>query len=125
MISIQAKKYLILAALQAFIAVAAGAFGAHGLKNIVGPHELVWWETGCRYLMYHALAGLCCAFAIQQFSSLKISVLLFSFGNLFFTGSLFIMTLTGITWLGAITPIGGTLYLLGWGYMVWKFMQIK
>ena len=117
------KLLLLLSASQAMLAVIAGAFGAHALKQLVPIHHLNWWETGCQYLMYHALASLFCAWCSQHLCSLKYCVVLFTLGNIFFTGSLFIMMITGYTWLGAITPIGGLLYIIGWLYMMWCFAK--
>lgn len=103
-----------LSALQAGISVAAGAFGAHALTSLLDERELGWWHTGSQYLMYHALASLlvCSFFAYLPFYK---GILRFFFlGNLFFAGSLYCMTLTGYLWLGAVTPVGGVCYLLGW-----------
>lgn len=117
------KTHLILSASQALLAVIAGAFGAHIVKNMVTVEQLSWWNTGCQYLMYHALACLFCAWHSATISKLSRCVLLFSFGNLIFAGSLLSMALTGATWLGAITPVGGTLYISGWLYLIWLFIK--
>ncbi|TBR41235.1 DUF423 domain-containing protein [Marinomonas agarivorans] len=117
------KTFLSLAAFQALLAVALGAFGAHIVKNIVPLDHLVWWNTAVQYLMYHSLASLVCAWMGQKILTMRYCVLLFTSGNLFFAGSLMTMTLTGTVWLGAITPIGGTLYILGWLLFIWNIRR--
>lgn len=112
-----------IAALQAFISVAAGAFGAHGLKNMVAAHNLDWWQTACQYLMYHSLASLLAVFLAVNSAKFLWTARLFTLGNIFFAGSLALMTLTDIRILGAVTPIGGVLYLAGWLMMLKCFLQ--
>jgi len=103
-------------ALLAGIGVAAGAFGAHGLKSRVDPELLVIFETGVRYQMYHALALLAVGWAASRWPSSWIGVAGWSFvvGIALFSGSLYVMTFTGARWLGAITPLGGLAFLVGW-----------
>ena len=98
------------------IAVGLGAFGAHGLRGILSPEDLVTFETGVRYQMYHALALLGVAWAITQWETvlLEWSGWLFVLGILVFSGSLYILVLTGQRWLGAVTPLGGLALILGW-----------
>ncbi|MBM6551032.1 DUF423 domain-containing protein [Marinomonas ostreistagni] len=105
------------------LSVAAGAFGAHGLKNLVGPTQLEWWQTACQYLMYHSLAGLLAVGMLAVLPKVRRAPLLFSLGNLLFAGSLAVMTLTDLRTLGMITPIGGVLYLLGWLVMILGFIK--
>lgn len=112
-----------LCAFQAFIAVAAGAFGAHGLKNLVAAQNLEWWHTACQYLMYHAIAGLFVVWASIWRSSFLFSAKLFSLGSVFFAGSLMAMTITDVRVLGAVTPIGGVLYLAGWALVIRSFLK--
>lgn len=110
-------------ALQAGLSVAMGAFGAHGLAHKVSPQALGWWQTGSEYLIYHSLAGLLVIALIAQIHH-PIGILrCFFLGNLLFAGSLYVMTLTGFTWLGMITPLGGLAYLMGWGLFVWRFIR--
>ena len=98
------------------IAVGLGAFGAHGLRGILSPEDLVTFETGVRYQMYHALALLGVAWAVTQWETvlLEWTGWLFVLGILVFSGSLYILVLTGQRWLGAVTPLGGLAFILGW-----------
>lgn len=117
------RRWGALVALQALLSVAAGAFGAHGLKSIVAEQNLAWWHTACQYMMYHSLGGLlavCLGVISVRFLW---SVKLFTFGNVLFSGSLFIMTLTDLRTLGAITPVGGGLYLIGWIMLLFGFLK--
>lgn len=110
------RLFFTLGCLSAFIAVAAGAFGAHGLKTRVAPDLLLVFETGARYQMYHALALLACAWAVTRWPGPLATTAgwLFVAGTLVFSGSLYALVLTGHRWLGAITPLGGVAFLLGW-----------
>ena len=104
-----------LGALLAGIAVGLGAFGAHALKTSLSPEDLVTFETGVRYQMYHALALLGTAWAAGRWESSLIewSGWLFVLGIVVFSGSLYILVLTGQRWLGAVTPLGGLALILG------------
>lgn len=103
-------------AILAGLAVALGAFGAHGLKSHTDAAGLQIWETAARYHFFHALALLMVALAWQRYSSraFKAIVICFLAGIAIFSGSLYVLVLSGIKWLGAITPIGGTLLIIGW-----------
>ena len=105
-----------LGALAGAVGVALGAFGAHALKSRVTEDLLAVFEIGVRYQMYHALALFAVAWAAAHWPSgwVNASGWLFLVGILVFSGSLYIMTLTGASWLGAITPIGGLCFILGW-----------
>ena len=105
-----------LGSILAGIAVGLGAFGAHGLRGILSPEDLVTFETGVRYQMYHGLALLGVAGAVTQGETvlLEWSGWLFVLGILVFSGSLYILVLTGQRWLGAVTPLGGLALILGW-----------
>lgn len=94
--------------------MAAGAFGAHALTNMLDEKALGWWHTGSQYLMYHAIAALVVAALSGYVKTPQRIVAFFVIGNLFFAGSLYILAFTHVLWLGAITPIGGVCYLLGW-----------
>ncbi len=98
------------------ISVAAGAFGAHALRERVEPRLLEVFETAARYQMYHALALLVVAWASTRFpgSLVTASGWLFLAGTVLFSGSLYAMTFTGIRALGAITPLGGVCFIAGW-----------
>jgi len=108
--------FLMIGALSGGLAVAAGAFGAHALRDKVEPRLLEVFETGARYQMYHALALLAVGLIASRWPSSLITSAgwLFLAGTLFFTGSLYAMTFTGIRALGAITPIGGVCFIAGW-----------
>ena len=98
------------------IGVLLGAFGAHGLKSRVDADMLAVFETGVRYHMYHALALLAVGWAATRWPGtwVNASGWLFLVGIVVFCGSLYVMTLTGARWLGAITPLGGVAFISGW-----------
>lgn len=110
------RLFLVLGAVSAFIGVAAGAFGAHGLKSRLSEEMLNTFEVGVRYQMYHALALIAVAWAQTRWPGtlLTTSGWLFVAGTLLFSGSLYLLSLTGVRWLGAITPLGGLAFLGGW-----------
>ena len=111
------KNFLLVAAILGFLGVAIGAFGAHGLRGRLSPEMLGVFEIGVRYQMYHVFALLAVAAAIGHFGPLRLlSVAGWSFvaGTLIFSGSLYALALTGTGMFGAITPIGGVGFLLGW-----------
>jgi uncharacterized membrane protein YgdD (TMEM256/DUF423 family) len=110
------RAFALAGALSAFIAVAAGAFGAHALRARLPPDLLTVFETGARYQMYHALALLAVAWACNHWpgTPLRLAGWLFIGGTLLFSGSLYLLALTGARWLGAVTPLGGLLFLAGW-----------
>lgn len=117
-----AKLFLMLAALNGFLAVGLGAFAAHGLKSRLSADLLAVFQTGVQYHMYHALALLGAGLlAIHYPTSVFVRVSGFAFvaGILLFSGSLYVLSLTGVRWLGAITPLGGLAFLLGWGMFGW------
>jgi uncharacterized membrane protein YgdD (TMEM256/DUF423 family) len=115
-------RWVAIAAVLGFTAVALGAFGAHGLRGLLGDgadatERLGWWETGARYHLAHALAVGLVAWARSRRPSraLAISSVAFVIGVVVFAGTLYAMALGGPRWLGAITPIGGVSLLVGWG----------
>jgi uncharacterized membrane protein YgdD (TMEM256/DUF423 family) len=114
------KLFVISGALSGFLAVAAGAFGAHALRPKLSPEQLNVFETAARYQMYHALALLVVAWAAGH-RPVQVSGWLFIAGTVLFCGSLYALALTGIRWLGAITPVGGVAFLLGWLFLAWGF----
>ena len=105
-----------LGAVSAMLAVAAGAFGAHALRTRIITEHLAIFETGARYQIYHALALLAVARAISRWpGSLPVYAgWLFVLGSILFCGSLYILALTEVRWWGAVTPIGGVAFLVGW-----------
>ena len=100
----------------ALVAVAAGAFGAHGLEGRVEPRLVEVFETAARYQMYHALGLLALGLAAARWPDplWGVAGALFGIGILVFSGSLYTLALTGIGWLGAVTPAGGLAFLAGW-----------
>jgi uncharacterized membrane protein YgdD (TMEM256/DUF423 family) len=107
------------------LGVALGAFGAHGLKGRLTPQDLMVFETGVRYQMYHALALLFVAVLMSRGPSHGQAVAGWAYlvGILVFSGSLYLMVVTGQRWLGAVTPVGGLAFLVGWGALAWSFIQ--
>jgi uncharacterized membrane protein YgdD (TMEM256/DUF423 family) len=103
-------------AIAGFLAVALGAFGAHALKSRLSADMLNVFEVGVRYHMYHALALLAAAWACSRWPGQLTSASgwLFLMGIIVFSGSLYLLSITGLRWLGAITPIGGLTLLSGW-----------
>lgn len=108
------------AALLGGLAVALGAFGAHGLKDRVAPEMLAVYETGVKYHFYHALALLALALGperLWQSAAAPWAGWAWIAGIAVFSGSLYLMTFTGARWLGAITPIGGVAFIVGWALL--------
>ncbi|HEX6040018.1 DUF423 domain-containing protein [Longimicrobium sp.] len=110
------RTFWMLGCLFGLMAVAAGAFGAHALRARLGPDLLAVWETAARYQMYHALALLAVAMAAGRWpgGGWNAAGWLFVAGTVVFSGSLYVLALSGVRWLGAITPIGGVCFLAGW-----------
>lgn len=110
------RLFFALASFLGALGVALGAFGAHGLKARVTPDLVAIWQTGAHYHMLHALALFAVAWATQRFpGGLSVAAgWCFLAGILIFSGSLYTLAFTGMRWLGAITPIGGVLFIVGW-----------
>ena len=102
-----------------------GAFAAHGLKTKLPAEMFNIFEVGVRYHMYHALALLAVAWASTRWpgGSIVAAGWLFLAGTIIFSGSLYLLSLTGLRWLGAITPLGGLAFLLGWLLLAWTIYQ--
>lgn len=96
------------------VAVATGAFGAHGLKDRVSPERLVVWATASRYLMWHTLALFAVVLSQDNLQAWRWSLRCWLAGSVIFSGSLFALVLLDQSWLGAVTPAGGILLLSGW-----------
>jgi uncharacterized membrane protein YgdD (TMEM256/DUF423 family) len=113
--------FFVAGSLLAFFAVALGAFAAHGLKTRLSPDMFNIFEVGVRYHMYHALALLAVAWACSRWpeGSAHTAGWAFIFGIVVFSGSLYVLSITGMRWLGAITPIGGVGFLIGWILLIW------
>lgn len=112
---------IMLGSISGFVSVAAGAFGAHGLKERLPEDLLAVFETGARYQMYHALALVLIGALATRSPSTSLNVAGWSMvvGTVVFSGSLYILAMSGIRWLGAITPIGGVAFLVGWLALAW------
>lgn len=110
------RLFLFLGGLLGFLGVGLGAFGAHVLKAKLSPELLVTFETGARYHLIHAGALVWVGILIERHAHRALSVAGWAFfgGVLLFSGSLYLLAITGVRWLGAITPLGGVAFLLGW-----------
>ena len=106
--------WISIAALNMAIAVALGAFGAHGLKAIVSTQQLEWWQTATLYWFIHGLGLLLVGILIRLNYATQTTARLLQVGVIIFAGSLYAMTLGAPRWFGAITPIGGVLMIAGW-----------
>src|SRR3982750_1699545 len=115
------RVFFAIGAVSAFVGVALGAFGAHGLKSRLDPEMLAIFEVGVRYQMYHAFALVAAAWAASRWPGTAITASGWGFlvGTVVFSGSLYLLALTGVRWLGAITPIGGVAFLAGWLLLAW------
>ena len=115
------RNIVVTASVLAAVTIAIGAFGAHGLKDMVTGQSLATFETGVRYQMYHVLALLIIGFSEKiSLVAKKWVFRFFCFGMLFFSGSIYLLALQeqlpfAVSFLGPITPIGGLLFILGWG----------
>jgi uncharacterized membrane protein YgdD (TMEM256/DUF423 family) len=125
------KKISITGAWIGMVAIILGAFGAHALKKVLTPEQLISFETGVRYQMYQAffLFFLATQNDIQEKTKKTIFTLILS-GTLFFSGSIYLLSTTGITGInfkpiGFITPIGGLLLILAWGMIGYSILKIK
>ena len=117
--------FVIAGSLAALIAVGLGAFGAHALKSQLAAPALATFEVGVRYQMYHALALIAVAWVQTQWPGALVLAAgwLFLAGIVVFSGSLYLLTLLGLTWLGAVTPLGGAAMIAGWACLaagVWR-----
>lgn len=121
------RVFLGLGAVSAGLAVALGAFAAHGLRARLSPEALQTFETGARYHMYHALALLAVAWVATRWPGPAVTAAgwLFIAGTLLFSGSLYLLAVTGVRALGAITPIGGFAFILGWLALAWAAWSVR
>jgi uncharacterized membrane protein YgdD (TMEM256/DUF423 family) len=113
-----------ISSIMGLLAVGIGAFGAHALKDIIEPNLIPVFETGSKYHFYHALALLALGLSLAAGTwpepirkGMIRSAILFLVGIFIFSGSLYILAITGIRWLGAITPLGGVSFILGWAQL--------
>ncbi|HBT71049.1 MAG TPA: DUF423 domain-containing protein [Lysinibacillus sp.] len=113
------KRFIVTGALHGLLAVAFGAFGAHALKEILDEYSRGIWETAVQYQMFHATGLLVIGLLMSskllgEVKQLNVAGIFFNLGIVFFSGSLYVLAISGIKVLGAITPIGGVLFLAGW-----------
>lgn len=113
---------LVAGALAAALGVAAGAFGAHALQDMVPAERLATWRTGASYAQVHALALVLVGVLGTARPALRLGAVagLFAAGLVLFSGSLFALVLLDAPWLGAVTPLGGVAWIAGWGLLAWR-----
>lgn len=121
-----ARVFLIIGALAGMLAVLLGAFGAHALRTRLAPDLLAVYHTGVQYHFWHALGLLAIAFALAHYpaaAALRWAGWLMLAGIVLFSGSLYLLAVTGVRWLGAVTPLGGIAFIVAWAlfaYAVWR-----
>lgn len=110
------RLFFAIGAVSAAIAVLLGSFAAHALKGRLAPEQLAVFETGVRYQLAHALGLLAVAWAVERFpgDAARWGGWLLLAGTVLFSGSLYLLTLTGVRWLGLVTPFGGVAFVVGW-----------
>lgn len=127
----RSKWLLTLGGLLSGLSVGLGAMAAHGLKTVLSPELLAVFQTGVQYQFLHALALLACALLLSSPWGIKAqkyffaAAICFIIGIFCFSGSLYALALTGIKWLGPITPLGGAMFMVGWGLFAYAALQIK
>jgi uncharacterized membrane protein YgdD (TMEM256/DUF423 family) len=115
------KTFVILGGINALLAVMLGAFGAHGLKNYLSPELLTIYQTGVDYHVWHALGLVLIGMLGAHLPNIALLVwagALMLTGILFFSGSLYVLSITGIRWMGALTPLGGFAFIVAWMFVV-------
>ncbi|HVQ74206.1 MAG TPA: DUF423 domain-containing protein [Candidatus Binatia bacterium] len=120
------RTFVAIGAISGLLGVALGAFAAHGLRSRLEPEMLQVFEVGVRYQMYHALALVAVGWAATRWpGAAGAAGWLFVAGTLIFSGSLYGLSLSGVRWLGAITPLGGACFILGWAALAWGALSGK
>ena len=117
------RLFVILGSLNMLIAVGAGAFGAHGLKRSLSADMLAVWQTAVTYQGMHALGMIAVALLMPRLGGGAGAGWLMQIGIVFFSGSLYLLALTGTRILGAITPLGGVAFMLGWAWLAWTAVR--
>lgn len=121
------RNFLVTGCVFMAIAVLIGAFGAHGLKNLVTPEHLITFETGVRYHFFHGFGLILVAFAQQLFPAIKFHAAFYSFlaGILLFSFNCYFYALSGIKIYAMIVPMGGILFVVGWIVFAWKVLKLR
>jgi len=122
-----AKVWLMTAAIFGFLSVALGAFGAHSLKNVLDEYGKSIYEKAVLYQMFHAMALLAVGLLQHHFKEIPFGPAGWGFlaGIVLFSGSLYLLAITGIRWLGAITPFGGVAFLFGWLWLIYGISRLR
>lgn len=116
------RTWMTLAAIGGFVAIAVGAFAAHGIAD---PQAKDWLKTGAQYGFMHTMATFACAtFMNIGARQARFAPAFFLSGVVFFSGSLYAMALGAPRWLGAVTPVGGVLFLIGWAILAWSARNV-
>jgi len=117
---------LIGGSLLSMLSVVLGAFGAHYLKNTLNDYSLSVFQTGVLYQFFHSIGILVLVLLSKSINNLNLdlSIWFFTLGIILFSGSLYLLAITGLKWLGAITPIGGMFFILGWMFLFMKSLKI-
>ena len=121
------RRLIAVGCIVAGVGVAAGAFGAHMLKTILEPPMLAAYDTATRYQMYHAFGMVLVGIAMRVYGDRRLAMAgwLFVAGMVLFCGSLYGIALAGLKWLGPITPVGGLMFIIGWGIFGWRMWQAQ
>jgi len=120
------KTFIVIGAIAMALGVILGAFGAHALKSRLSPDMLAIYHTGVEYHLYHGLGLILVGILVVQFPQLpglRTGGWLLTAGIVIFSGSLYILAISGIRWLGAITPVGGTAFIAGWVWIAWSLIR--
>jgi uncharacterized membrane protein YgdD (TMEM256/DUF423 family) len=125
-IDASAHRLVVIGCLSAGLGVIAGAFGAHMLKDMLDQHLLDVYEKATRYQMYHAFGMVLSGFAVRIWGDAGAARAgwLFLAGTVLFSGSLYGVSLLGVRWLGAVTPVGGLLFIVGWAVLAWRAWRV-
>lgn len=117
---------LIAGSLLSMLSVVLGAFGAHYLKNTLNDYSLSVFQTGVLYQFFHSIGILVLVLLSKSINNLNLdlSIWFFTLGIILFSGSLYLLAITGLKWLGTITPIGGMFFILGWMFLFMKSLKI-
>lgn len=122
------ERFILYAAMNGFLVVAFGAFGTHSLEDIFSENSLSTWNTAVLYQMFHVVALILSAWLCYVFPASKSfsrSGYAFQMGIVLFSGSLYLLALTGISFFGYITPVGGAAFLFGWGLIVYGLIRSR